>query len=148
MARQTPGPAVRYALPAPAVEQLGEAVLIRGEALPYVLRAVAGLNREILLGFGRELPPVAVDLDAALSAARTAAQTRQAAVATAGRIDGHPPVPAEDYEPGLIDAAEAASVLGRSRRTVYRLAATLDGRRIAGRWVFPRSAVDAYAAAR
>lgn len=47
-----------------------------------------------------------------------------------------------------VDSHQAADLLGCSERHVRRLAADLDGHRIAGRWVFDRSAVTDYAYAK
>ncbi|MGV6990873.1 helix-turn-helix domain-containing protein [Gordonia amicalis] len=47
-----------------------------------------------------------------------------------------------------IDAQEAATILGITPRHARRLAADLDAQRIAGRWVFNRHNVIAYAEGR
>ncbi|GJO29992.1 hypothetical protein NJB1507_37700 [Mycobacterium marinum] len=47
-----------------------------------------------------------------------------------------------------VTAQEAADMLGCSKRQALRLAADLDGRLVGGRWLFPRSAVEQYAAER
>ncbi|GJO31551.1 hypothetical protein NJB1507_40840 [Mycobacterium marinum] len=47
-----------------------------------------------------------------------------------------------------ITAQEVADMLGCSKRQALRLAADLDGRLVGGRWLFPRSAVEQYAAER
>lgn len=44
----------------------------------------------------------------------------------------------------LIDAKEAAVMLGRSKRQAVRLANDLDGRIVSGRWIFSRHAVADY----
>lgn len=48
----------------------------------------------------------------------------------------------------LIDTSAAAEILGVSERHVRRIAADLDGTRVAGRWCFNRTAVTEYATAR
>ncbi|WP_420220534.1 helix-turn-helix domain-containing protein [Mycobacterium marinum] len=47
-----------------------------------------------------------------------------------------------------LSADEAAEILGCSTQWVRRIAADLDGRQVAGRWIFHRSAVMDYAEAR
>lgn len=47
-----------------------------------------------------------------------------------------------------IDTAEAAQILGCSTRYIRRIAADLDGERIAGRWIFHRHNVTEYAEAK
>ena len=44
-----------------------------------------------------------------------------------------------------ITAAQAAAILGRSRRQVQRIARTLDGRIVCGRWLFDKNVVQEYA---
>jgi len=48
----------------------------------------------------------------------------------------------------MIDTAEAAVMLGKSTRQVRRIAADLDGKFVAGRWLFSRAAVTEYAEAK
>ena len=45
----------------------------------------------------------------------------------------------------LITAAQAATILGRSRRQVQRIATSLGGRIVCGRWLFNRQTVEEYA---
>jgi hypothetical protein len=47
----------------------------------------------------------------------------------------------------LITAAQAATIIGRSRRQVQRIALSLDGRIVCGRWLFNRQTVLDYAEA-
>jgi hypothetical protein len=47
-----------------------------------------------------------------------------------------------------IDTAEAAAIIGCTDRHIRRIAADLDGQRIAGRWIFHRPNVTDYAEAR
>lgn len=56
-------------------------------------------------------------------------------------------VPQEELET-TIDTAEAAALLGYSTRHVRRIAADLDGRLVAGRWIFHRRTVAEYADAK
>lgn len=53
-----------------------------------------------------------------------------------------------ESEYDLLGADEAARILGCSARYVRRIHTDLDGRQIAGRWVFERKAVDDYAVSR
>ena len=48
----------------------------------------------------------------------------------------------------FIDADQAARTLGCSSRYVRRIAADLDGRKIAGRWIFDKKLVDQYGTAK
>ena len=54
----------------------------------------------------------------------------------------------QSSEPDWITAKEAALMLGRSKRTVLRLAADLDGRMVGGRLLLDRRTVAAYAEAK
>jgi hypothetical protein len=51
----------------------------------------------------------------------------------------------DDQDPRWIGTPEAAAILDWSTRKVQRLAADLDGQRVAGRWMFRESAVRDYA---
>ena len=53
--------------------------------------------------------------------------------------------PREGLGHELIGANEAGRILGCSGRYVRRISGDLDGRRIAGRWVFQSRAVESYA---
>jgi hypothetical protein len=55
---------------------------------------------------------------------------------------------AAQEESELIGTAEAAAILGCSGAYIRRIAADLDGRRIANAWLFDRKAVQEYAASR
>lgn len=59
-----------------------------------------------------------------------------------------PAAPSTSRPVEVIDAQEAAGILGVTARHVRRLAADLDGHRIAGRWVFNRQNVIDYAEGR
>ncbi|WP_396836810.1 helix-turn-helix domain-containing protein [Mycobacterium sp. ITM-2016-00318] len=48
----------------------------------------------------------------------------------------------------VVSAREAAHILGCTTRHVRRLAADLEGEEVGGRWLFSRSAVEAYAKGR
>lgn len=61
-----------------------------------------------------------------------------------GAADTRHSAPAADVVE-LIDTATAARILDVSPRHVRRLAADLDGQRLAGRWHFNRAIVDDYA---
>jgi helix-turn-helix protein len=53
--------------------------------------------------------------------------------------------PAELHPDEPITAAQAAAILGLSRRQVQRIARTLDGRIVCGRWLFNKQTVIDYA---
>jgi hypothetical protein len=135
----------------PAVERLGGGqLLVRGLAVLRLHRwataAVAIARRRDGMG---TLDPDARELLAALEAeARAAVSTAQDAEARAGMSAGPQrdirrradvqPSPQDDL---MISTEEARQLLGLSPRHVRRLAPQLDGRQVAGRWLFPRSAV-------
>ncbi|WP_449560316.1 helix-turn-helix domain-containing protein [Mycolicibacterium mageritense] len=60
-------------------------------------------------------------------------------------VDGPKTAVAQPQSNTAIDTEEAASILGCSTRHVRRLAADLDGQRVAGRWIFHRHNVIEYA---
>lgn len=74
---------------------------------------------------------------AALAAALTAAMSRSRQCVTVGLPDESPLM-----EPDELTVEEAMTLLGKSRRSVQRLAPRLGGRLIGGRWVLDRRAVD------
>jgi hypothetical protein len=53
--------------------------------------------------------------------------------------------PEELYEDDLIDTTAAAAILGCSTRWIREIRADIDGRKVGGRWVFPRQVVTQYA---
>ena len=59
-------------------------------------------------------------------------------------VDGPKPEAAQEESKTAIDTAEAAAILGCTTRHIRRLAADLDGQRIAGRWIFYRHNVTDY----
>jgi hypothetical protein len=66
------------------------------------------------------------------------------AITLAMSRNGHPPQPvaAPLIPPEQLTVQEAAAMLSKSRRQVQRLAPRLGGRRVAGRWVLDRRAVE------
>ena len=73
------------------------------------------------------------DLDAAVRLSRSGHETDTTA--------------AQSETVELISAAQAAAIVGRSKRQVQRLAADLGGRIVGGRWLFDRTEVAEYARA-
>ena len=58
--------------------------------------------------------------------------------------DFDPGMTESNPSPQLITASEAAAILGVSRRHITRIAHTLDGVFVGGRWLFNRAAVIEY----
>ncbi|CPS10208.1 helix-turn-helix domain-containing protein [Mycobacteroides abscessus] len=79
-------------------------------------------------------------------------------ISLAGRLDLHAAMSADGHENNyhqtgsdredLIDSTQAARILGVTPRHLRRLHADLDGRKIAGRWMFKTSTVDEYRTAK
>lgn len=121
------------------------AVLLEGPALRHcaVLVGNAIAQRRIRNG----VPPSTLHLalhDALVAAARHSQEMSDS---------GHADVPemvggAESGAEGEISSSHAAELLHLTPRQVRRIATHLDGRRVAGRWTFPRAAVQAVAADR
>lgn len=59
-----------------------------------------------------------------------------------------PDVAQSDSEPERIGSAQAAKLIGCTRRHISRIATDLDGHQVAGRWTFNMAAVIEYAQAR
>jgi hypothetical protein len=118
----------------------GGQVLLRGGAVVEVARALDWLIRvhERRDSVHASQPLRALQqllaAEAAQVSARTFADVRKTAV-----------VPTSQ---NMITSEEAAAMLQRSPRQVRRLAADLEGRQIAGRWLFDRDLVAAAAAER
>ncbi|MFD4438130.1 hypothetical protein, partial [Bacillus safensis] len=124
--------------PAEHVQVLGDAVLLTGDAVRHTLLLVATANRRNRLSSGHCPSPAATAIEAAL----TTAARRQPS--TAGQVDVHHTDDESWFDCEPIDAATAATILGCTRRSVYRLAPSLDGRKVAGHWMFDRTTVTAY----
>lgn len=80
---------------------------------------------------GRPIPHEVLSLYAALDSASLFGRESDTAPAQLG----------DDF----IGASEAAEIIGCSSRWVREIHADLDGRLVAGRWVFPRHVVVEYA---
>lgn len=59
-----------------------------------------------------------------------------------------PVVNQQDSEPERIGSAQAAQLIGCTRRHISRIATSLDGQLVVGRWTFDRATVIEYAQAR
>jgi len=127
---------------APAVQQLGSAVLLQGPAVVDVWRLVAlGVRAAHRDGIGL----ARVDhLQAVLAAA--AAEVR--ATSEPGQRDvAQVPTRATCDPSEPLTTREVAAMLGLSPRQTQRMARTLDARRLrSGRLIFDRGAVQAYLA--
>jgi len=125
---------------APAVQQLGSAVLLQGPAVVDVWRLVAlGVRAAHRDGIGlARVDHLQAVLAAAAAEVRATSGTGQCDVAQ---------VPAratcDPSEP--LSTREAANLLGLSPRQTQRMARTLDAHQLrSGRLIFDRGAVDAY----
>jgi hypothetical protein len=118
----------------------GGQVLLRGPALLEVARALDWMirvhERRDSVHASRPLRALQQLLadEAAQVSARTFADVRSTAVVASSS--------------DMITSEEAAPMLRRSPRQVRRLAADLEGRQVAGRWLFDRATVAAVAAER
>jgi len=125
--------------PVPAVQQFGDAVLLRGaatlDARRFVMLGIRAARRD-----GIAAPPRVALLLRALTDAAACPLAEQ----------GHADVPASPTGAAsdardTITTAEVATLLGLSTRQTRRLARTLDARQLrSGVYVYDRTAVDAY----
>lgn len=120
------------------IRALGPAVLIDGADLIDLRLAIhARITHRRRNGVG--VPTGAAEALVAFEAAIAATTTMS--------DDGHADVPEPDVPQHCItwiDADEAARRLGVTPRHIRRIAASLDGRRIAGRWAFPDDSIATY----
>ena len=122
------------------LEPLGTGqILLRGMAVVDCYRAVSFAIRNSRMRDGLTAPRRLFELERAL----------KIEAAAVGGHDGRPQTTtsAESYH-DTINTEEAAKMLGLSTRQVRRLAASLGGRRIAGRWAFDSLIVHTYAEGR
>jgi len=119
-------------------------VVLWGQTVVAVYEAV-----RFARSFSRDFERTAAEhLDPAL-AVLAAAATAARAMSLCPRDDVRSgPPSAELTSTEVIGTTEVASMLGVTRRHAARLAATLDGRRYRGSWLFDKAAVDAYIAGR
>ena len=122
----------------PAVQKLGDALLLQGPAIAdaywLVSTGIRAAERN-----GHAVRPDVYRLQSLLGECRDALSAlRQRDVA--------PPADDSASDVELISTREAAEVLHMSTRNVQRIAASLDGRLTAGRYVFDRAVVEAFAA--
>jgi hypothetical protein len=137
----TSQPAYTSGTSAPTIIALGGGqVLLRGPAVVEVSRAIDWMirvhERRDSVHASKPLRALQQLLaaEAAQVSARTFADVRNAAVV--------PP------SQNMITTEEAAAMIRRSPRQIRRLAADLEGRQIAGRWLFDPDVVAAAAAER
>lgn len=139
----TPGDVDRVPPPTPAVQVLGAGLVLQGSAVLNTLRAVKSLIR----AHQREQIAPPPEVVALLRACERAAENLTA-MSESRQCDTTSTLAQQDSSSQHIGTKEAAAMLGVTQRQAQRLAATLDGRRLASRaWVFDRDAVAAYARA-
>ncbi|MDL9944281.1 hypothetical protein QSJ19_01515 [Gordonia sp. ABSL11-1] len=122
---------------------LGSAVLIEGaEALRYLNHAQVELVRKLQRAGMQPHPE--------LVAIAHAAHAAMLSLSKVGHVDGPEAGAEPEWSPTeLISAADAAEILGVSRRHVVRIGTSLDGEQLAnGHWVFRRGSVEDYAEGR
>jgi hypothetical protein len=130
------------------VQVLGAAVLFQGPAVLDQLAASGAMIRE-LKASGMQVPPRVLEEQRALAVAAAAIRGQQQPVSHPRQHDTTFDAAQQDSTSTVqIGTREAAQILGVTSRQVQRLAATLDGRRLAnGHLIFDRLAVEAYALA-
>jgi hypothetical protein len=121
----------------------GGQVLLRGPALLEVSRALEWMIR---VHERRD----SVNASQPLRALQQLLATEAAQVAMSARTfaDVRKPADVQPSQNIMITSEEAAHMLQLSTRQIRRLAADLEGRQIAGRWLFDRLIVAAVAAER
>ena len=131
----------------PGVQTLSDAVVLQGPAVAEVAYLVnLGLRHRANLDG-------TAPSDRQRALLRMLTDTAEASLALPPTPRGHADLPAtpdlaESTVVGEMKTAEAARLLGVTPRHARRLAADIDGRRVAGAWTFDRSAVIAYRALR
>ncbi|AMY53425.1 hypothetical protein [Rhodococcoides fascians] len=122
----------------PAVDRLGDCLLLSGPAIADLYWLVSVGIRAVERN-GHPIRPDAYRLQQVLRSCRDdASAARHDDVAEPADVA----LSAENF----IGTAEAALILGRSRRQVQRIATSLGGRIINGGWQFDANAVEAYQA--
>jgi hypothetical protein len=113
----------------------GPAVVLTGPWLAVARQAV----HNAIIARRRNGLPVSGDY-AALADALAAAMSRPR------QCDTDTQAPQAVSEPDEMTVEEAMTVLGKSRRSVQRMAPRLGGRMIGGRWILDRRAVEEHRA--
>lgn len=132
----------------PPVQILGDSVLMRGPAVLDQLAAMGALVRELKRS-GLQVPPRILDQQLAFALTTKVIRDKQEPTSQVRHRDATSEASQQDLTSTVqIGTREAAQMLGVTPRQVQRLAATLDGRRLAnGHLIFDRLAVEAYALA-
>lgn len=120
----------------PAVDRLGDCLLLSGPAIADLYWLVSVGIRAVERN-GHPIRPDVYRLQQVLRSCRDDASA-------ARRDDVAEPAGAALSAENFIGTAEAALILGRSRRQVQRMAADLGGRIINGGWRFDADEVEAY----
>ena len=130
------------------VQVLGSAVLLQEEAVLQVLTAL-GVYERSLKANGAQPSPRLLGLQRAFALAALAVHAQNGDVSQVRQRDATLDASQPDStQTAQIGTREAAQMLGVTTRQVQRLAATLDGRRLAnGHIIFDRLAVQSYALA-
>jgi len=115
----------------PGLLSTGPAVVLTGRWLAVARQAVHGAN----LARNRNGLPASADY-AALADALAEAMSRPR------QCDTDTAAPQALSKPDELTVQEAMAVLGKSRRSVQRMAPRLGGRMVGGRWLLDRRAVE------
>jgi len=124
----------------PQVQRLGKALLIQGPAIALTAHLLQVGAERVRDRNGTVLPGTEQLVREAREAAGMSGERH--------RVMVNPPDREELTSEGVIDAREAAEMLGLGVRQVQRLAASLGAQRVGRTFVYDRGAVTAYAAHR
>jgi Helix-turn-helix domain len=106
---------------------------------------VAHRNATAIIGsYQRRCRPIPADLQRHYDRLLLAIRCMSAADGFADETNSGASEPQLTHE-DLLDAAEAAKIIGCSAQWVRRIHTDLDGQNIGGRWLFPRSTIENYA---
>jgi hypothetical protein len=125
----------------PAVQVLGDAVLLRGRAVLEVRSLVASAVRYSAARDG--IPP-----NPRLRALKAALDEAVDHVAMFAEEPSEPPVANIQQDSTVMSTNQVATRLGCTEQHVRRLHRDLDARKVGRAWIFEADAVEAYAAGR
>lgn len=126
----------------PPVQQLGDAIVLRGSAVLHAHYLVALGVRQAVARDGINPPATVRQLMQALDSAAASIQHARSA---AGHVDVPTPADQALSPVAEISTREAAHMLNITPRHARRIATSIGGRRHNRDWTFDRGAVAAYA---